>query len=281
MRGLLKHRQKRNIYSFIKNNNGFSLLEVLIGMVILAIIVTPMLVLFTSSLQTTLVSQDLLDGAYIAQDVYENIVAQDYDSLLSTSSAKALYDSDGDGENDCYVQRNIYPDGVYADLTPTENPSYVHINIIDEQVKIIGSSGTDDSSNSGTKVTSIGDITLNNSSLSETVTVTVGSSASMTFKKKYASCPLVVIVNIYQKKVGSQTISLTISGDTSYTYVVEYARKSNFEELSCAQLSTSNIYYGVNDHTTTLLHSSVQVFDISDATKRIGFVEGTFEVSLS
>jgi prepilin-type N-terminal cleavage/methylation domain-containing protein len=280
MRGLKNHLRKID-FSFIKNKKGFTLLEVLISLVILSIIITPILAVFTSAMQTTMISQDLLDGAYIAQNVYENLVAEDYDSLLFTTSAKVLYDSDGDGQNDCYIQRNIYPDGVYSDLTTTNNPSYLHINIIEEQIKIIGSSGTDDAANTGTQVVSLGDITLSNSSVSSNVTVQVGTQSAMTFSKKYAGCPLVIIVNLYKKRVSTSDFSLTILGDASDVYVIEYARKSNYENFSCAQLLDSNIYYGINDHNTTLLHSVVQVFDIEDSSKRFGFVEGTFEVSLS
>ncbi len=264
-----------------QSNNGFTLLEVLISVTILAIIITPILAVFTSAFQTTVVSQSLLDGAYISQKVYEDLVAQDYNTLLSTSDAKTLYDSNGDGTNDCYIKKAIYPDGVFSDLTSTKIPSYLHINVIGEQIKILGTSGTDDTANSGTQITSLGDITITNSSYSKTVSVHVGLNSAMTFTKKYDSCPLVVIVNIFQKKVNTQTITLTLSGDTSEVYAVEYARKSNYDELSCAQLALSNIYYGVNDYSTTLTHASVQVFDISDSSKRIGFVEGTFEVSLS
>ncbi len=280
MRGLKNHKIRID-FSLLKNKNGFTLLEVIISLVILTIIITPILAVFTSAAQTTIVSQDLLDGAYIAQQVYENLVADDYDTLLATSSAKVLYDSDGDGTDDCYIQRNIYPDGVYSDLTTTDSPSYLHINVIGEQIKIIGSSGTDDTSNSGTQTVPMGDITVSNSSSSQMVTVQVGIQSAMTFTKKYASCPLVVIVNLSQKRVNTQAISMTLYGDTINTHVIEYARKSNYQDFSCAQLIESNIYYGVNDHSTTLLHSVVQVFDINDNTQRIGFVEGTFEVSLS
>lgn len=272
---------KKYCFKIGQSKKGFTLLEVLISVVILAIIITPILAVFTSSFRTTVISQDLLDGAYISQNAYEDLVASDYDTLLATSSAKTLYDVDGDGSDDCYVQKVLYPDGVYSDLTSVENPSYLHINVIGEQIKILGSSGTDDAANSGTQITSLGDITIINSSYSTSVSVQVGLNPSMTFSKKYDSCPLVVIVNIFKKKVNTQTVALTLSGDTSVIAVVEYARKSNQDEFSCALLTSGNIYFGVNDHSTTLVHASVQVFDINDISRRIGFVEGTFEVSLS
>ena len=265
----------------VKNNKGFTLLEVLISVVILSVIITPILAVFTSAFKTTVISQNLLDGAYIAQNVYENLVAEDYDSLLTLPAAKALFDSDGDGADDCYVQKKIYPDGVYSDLTTTSSPSYLHINIIGDQAKMLGSSGTSDTANVGSQSVAMGDISITNSSYSSTVTVQVSGSQPMTFTKKYDTCPLVVIVNIYNKKVNSPNITLTLYGDTSDLYIVEYARKSNHGELVCSQLLSSNIYYGVNDHRTTLVHAVVEVFDINDTQKRIGFVEGTFEVTLS
>jgi prepilin-type N-terminal cleavage/methylation domain-containing protein len=263
------------------NNKGFTLLEVLISVVILAVIITPILAVFTSSFRTTVVSQNLLDGAYIAQDVYENLVASDYPTLLATSSSKFLYDSDGDGSDDCYIKRVLYPDGVQSDLTSVTNPSYLHINVIGEQIKLFGASGTNDTANYGTQVTSISNITLSNSIYSSTVTVQVGTNPAMTFDKKYPDSPIVVVANIYNKKVSTPTVALTLSGDTTDIAIAEYARKSNFDEFTCTQLSSSNIFYGINDHSTTLVHAVVEVFDIEDSDKRIGFVEGTFEVSLS
>ena len=276
----MKIRTKRP--GFISGNNkGFTLLEVLISVVILAIIITPILAVFTSSFRTAVVSQDMLDGAYIAQNVYESLVASDYPTLLSTSSAKTLYDSDGNGTDDCYVKSVLYPDGVQSDITSVTNPSYLHINVVDEQIKLFGESGTNDAVNSGTQVTSIGDITLTNSIHSNIVSVQVGANPAMTFEKKYSASPIVVVVNIYKKKAGTSTVNLTLAGDTTDIAVVEYARKSNYDEFACTQLSSSDIYYGINDHSTTLVHAVVEVYDIKDSDNRIGFVEGTFEVSLS
>lgn len=265
----------------LSNNKGFTLLEVLISVTILAVIITPILSIFTTSFRITVISQELLDGTYVSQNVYENLVAQDYDTLLSTTAQKQLYDVDGDGTDDCYVQINLYPDGVYADLTPVDNPSYLHINFIGTQIVLFGNSGTSDLANSGTKTNSIGDVTLTNSSSSKTVTVQVAGNDAMTFEKKYFTSPLVIIANLQNKQLNSQDVTLTLSGDVSDVYVVEYARKSNYEELICDALLESNTYYGINDHSTTLIHANVQVFDINDINKRIGFVEGTFEVSLT
>ena len=270
-----KHGLKRN------NNKGFTLLEVLISVTILAIIVAPLLAVFTSAFQTTIFSQEMLDGAYISQDVFEDLVAQDYTVLLATTTQKQLFDSDGDGNDDCLVQVNMYPDGVYSDMTSTDAPSYLHINVIGEQIIMFGSSGTNDVANNGSQTAAMDDITLINSSTSTQVSVQIGTGTPMVFDKKYMTCPLVVIVNMQQKRVNTQDITFTLSGDTSDVFVVEYARKKNFEELICSDLLESNIYYGVNDMSTTLIHANVQVFDRLETTERIGYIEGTFEVPLA
>ncbi len=263
------------------NKKGYSLLEVLISVTILAIIITPLLSIFTTSFQTTALSQDLLDGTFVAQSVYEKMLSNDYMSLLNTTTQKQTYDSNSDGIDDCFVQVNLYPDGVYSNFSGVIDPSYLHINVIGNDIILFGSSGTNDNYNIGTQIAaSIEDITITNSDLSKTVQVQIGSYDTMTFDKKTIGSPLVVIINIFSKLYNSQDIELTLIGDKDNIHILEYARSKNFSELVSSDVLDSNIYFGVGDYTTTFLHAYVQVFDISDIDNRIGYIEDTFEVSL-
>lgn len=124
-------------------------------------------------------------------------------------------------------------------------------------------------------------ISITNHSSSNTVSVQVGSSEIMTFTKNYFTSPIVVITNLQYKKANSQDVELNLIGDTNSIYIVEYARSKNYEELISNELLTSNIYFGINDYTTTLIHAYIQVFDIDNSSKRIGYIESTFEVVLS
>ncbi len=201
--------------------------------------------------------------------------------LISIGNQKQVYDSDGNGRDDCYAQIILYPDGVYSSLTSEDNPSYLHINFIGEEVILFGDSGTDDTANKGTQVAPLGDITITNSSSSDIVLVQVGTYDVMRFSKKYITCPIIIIANLYSKQANTQSVTLSLVGDTSDITIIEYARSKNYDELICSQLSNSNIYYGINDYSTTLIHAYVQVFDIGDSSKRIGFLEGTFETYIS
>ncbi len=263
------------------NDKGFTLLEVLISVTILAIIIAPLLAVFTSSITTTALSQDILDGTYISQNIYERMLADDYRTLLKLSSDKQSFDSDGNGTDDCYVQVILYPDGVYSSLTPEPNPSYLHINFVDDEIILFGDSGTSSTINTGTQIASLADISITNSSTSPIVQVQVGNQDIMRFTKKYVTCPVVVVANLFNKSIGSQDVTLSIIGDAANITVVEYAREQNYNELICSQLSIDNVYYGINDYSTTLIHAYVQVFDFDDNSKRFGLLEGTFETYIS
>ena len=65
--------------------------------------------------------------------------------------------------------------------------------------------------------------------------------------------------------MSTKQVPIDISKSDKLIHVVEYARSKNYDELICAQLSDSNIYYGINDYATTLIHAYVQVFDIDDS----------------
>ena len=157
----------------------------------------------------------------------------------------------------------------------------MHINIIGSEIILFGDSGTSDVPNKGTQITALDDIVVTNSTTSDIVQVQVGSNDAMSFQKKNITCPIVIIVNLHEKSANTQDVTLTLSGSTSDIVVVEYARSKNYDELICAQLIDDNIYYGINDFSTTLIHAYVRVFDIDDNNKLFGFIESSFETELS
>ena len=78
------------------NNKGFSLVELLIATVILAIIVAPLLHTFVTAATTTVRSQKMGDATLASENLAETVEATDLYTLLNensfpTAASKALY----------------------------------------------------------------------------------------------------------------------------------------------------------------------------------------------
>ncbi|WP_440896009.1 type IV pilus modification PilV family protein [Amphibacillus sp. Q70] len=80
-------------FRYLYNQEGLTLVEVLGSIVILSIIVTTFLAFFIHSARTTSVSEEMIDGLYIAQQQVEEIYNQsnhyDYDQLISQLSSQS------------------------------------------------------------------------------------------------------------------------------------------------------------------------------------------------
>ncbi len=73
----------RRIKACLKSNRGFSLLELLIGMLILSIIVGPLLQSFFTAAQTAQKSRRMGDATLVAQNLIETVQATGLDALVA------------------------------------------------------------------------------------------------------------------------------------------------------------------------------------------------------
>ncbi len=249
-----------------------SLIEVLISVAILAMIVAPILGVFTASLRNTVLSQQALDGTYIAQSVIEGYRGLDYPTLAMTPSYINPYDSDGDGTSDCYIRVRYYPVGAHDDLASGE-PSYLHIIYLVNDVLVVGPNGVYERVPSD-------NMTLTHSLTSTNGTLTIGSAEdaiTLYFEKNSTSSELIVLVNLASKSAGD-VYTMTVNGPSSGLHMVEYALDINVDEFQCSELLEGNIYHGINDYNTSLVHVEVEVFKDYDESTKIGCIESTFEV---
>ena len=262
----------KRLWRKLKKNKGMSLIEVLISVAILAMIVAPILGVFHASLRNTVFSQRLIDGTYIAQSIIEEYRGMDYETLAYTPPHINPHDSDGDGMSDCYVRVRYYPVGSHNDLA-NGDPSYLHIIYLIDDVLVVGSNGVH------LRVPS-DNMTLTYDMTTADATLQVGTgegSSTLHFKKDRADSELIVLVNLASKSYG-ETFSLAVNGPSTNVHVVEYALDVNYEELQCSELLESNIYHGINDYNTSLVHMEVEVFREYDESTKIGCIEDTFEI---
>ncbi len=107
--------------SYIKNNKGFTLLEIVIGIAILALIVLPLLGVFASSSRLQGDSFEIGNATLIGENINEQLLGIDFEQWWEEGSVPTL----GDGTTGRFVE----PDGSggYTDLSsvPTAPPYYI------------------------------------------------------------------------------------------------------------------------------------------------------------
>lgn len=262
-------RINRTIKKLISNKKAFTLLEVLVSVLILASIVTPILSMFVTSFRNTAFSQKTTGGVYTAQAAMESTIGLTYSEILNLPSARQAFDSDADGTNDCFVQIRVYPEGSHDNLASSSKVSYLHIIYDVSTLMIFGDDGTSTS-------VPVGNINLQ---IEQALcTLTVGSN-TLAFSKKSSTNDLIVIVNMINKQYGS-TYSLSITGaDADNAILVQYALTINTEEVTFSPaIDIDNIYLGVNNFNTALVHVDVSVFEDDDADTEFSSMGNTIEV---
>ncbi len=110
------------MFKYLNINRGFTLIETLIAVLLLAMSIAGPLTIASKGLTSTMVSKDQFIGFYLAQDAIEQVRF-----LRDTSCLSTIGDSTGcpvsvwlQGLNNCLVSVN--PDGCYLDSLAT-NPA--------------------------------------------------------------------------------------------------------------------------------------------------------------
>ncbi len=68
-----------------KNNKGFTLIEVIIGIAILGIIAGPLFMTFTSSMRTASRTQEISDAMVLAENIAEQLETADMDAVINSN----------------------------------------------------------------------------------------------------------------------------------------------------------------------------------------------------
>lgn len=123
-----------------KNNKGFSLLEILVAVAILAVIVTPFLMAFLTSTRVNASTKDRQRAKFAATNVMEDIRSVNIDSIIGATDGTAVAEEDGTqyyvyqptGAKVYVEDNNTYKyvttqtaDGVDFTVEATLDPNYV------------------------------------------------------------------------------------------------------------------------------------------------------------
>lgn len=227
--------------------------------------------MFVTSFRNTSFSQKTTGGVYTAQAAMEGTTGLMYSELLDIPLTRQAYDGDGDGTNDCFVQIRVYPEGPHDNLASSSEVSYLHIIYDVSTIMILGDDGSSLRS-------PIGDITLQIEQ--DECAISIGANV-LTFNKKSNTNDLIVIVNMTSKQYGS-TYSLDITGtDADTATIVQYALPSNFEEVVFTPaVSSDNLYLGINNYITAMIHIDVNVFEEDLASSEYSSMGDTVEVMI-
>ena len=134
------HTEKRQL-----NNDGFSLIELLIAIVILSIIVVPLLHSFVTSARTNAKSRNTMHATAIAEDVMEQFEAHTLEEMADIYTADhptgftntvlqdAELDVDGDGSTEPGIWQYTFRDekttsGVYDVVVTLDPNGYPELN---------------------------------------------------------------------------------------------------------------------------------------------------------
>lgn len=131
----MKHAKEEQL-----NNEGFSLVELLIAIVILSIIVVPLLHSFVTSARTNAKSRNTMHATAIAEDVMEQFEAHTLGEMADTYEAASVegftntvkrgedIDSDGDLEWVYTFRDSSTTSGAYDVVTTLDPSAYTTIN---------------------------------------------------------------------------------------------------------------------------------------------------------
>ena len=123
-------------FKLLKNEQGLTLVELLGSIVILSIIVMSFLGFFIQSAKTTQVSDEILDGSYVAQQQAEEIYnfshSMNYEDLISYFDGSDSYNKDG---NAYVTHREGYAVRLYIEPTDNDGLYSLLIKVFDSDGK--------------------------------------------------------------------------------------------------------------------------------------------------
>jgi prepilin-type N-terminal cleavage/methylation domain-containing protein len=239
----------------LKRKNGFTLLEVIISIALIAAVSLPLLSVFSQSIKTDRVAKGVLNANYISQNYIERLDATTYVSALSS-----LPDHLESG--DYFLSAEITPYGTNTGLFD-EPCDYAHFICYDNEKMLA--------------VMPDGKWRLFNSMPNEITVTTDGYNYSMTFdtlviagEMSHTNCALIINA---MKKVSSSTSTITLS---DYCKAIVYCRKTAVSDLSID--GSREIYADMISGDTSLVHIKTYVFELSSGGEPVATAESYINI---
>lgn len=241
------------IKKIILNDDGLSLVEILVSILLIGLIASTCLSVFLYAFNNTVVAQEITNQTYGAQAMVEELRSNTYRELIDIiDDDKIAYDSNGDGENDCFVGIELRPFGVGSNPLTSQEAVYLHLLYFVDDVLCVGSQGQSMYGNARGSST----MTLFVEQGSTNCVLTVNG-VRLYFNRKSATSPVIVMANLDLKDLGYNN-DLVVTGDRSRVEVKSYGNDIIIEEF------TSNVtperFCGVHNLSTSLVRLDVKLY---------------------
>ncbi|MEX1377336.1 MAG: type II secretion system protein [Eubacteriales bacterium] len=249
---------KRNKRS-IKNNKGFTLVEVIVSIGILSVIAMTFLNVFLTSFNNSLKAQEITNYTYATQAVIEELRTYDYGKLLHYKMDhpdKEAFDINGDGRDDCYMKFSVVP---YGSLNVTNNgkePAFVHMIYLVDKVLVIDNDGN--MIYTSAKVNPTIDLYVEPNTGECTLTV---NGITTHFTRNAQDRHVGVILNLNYKDLGYNTI-LNVTGDIGHVISKAYGNEMILEEYIFKQNNQTKDqrFSGIENANSSLVKIKVELY---------------------
>ena len=231
----MKDTPKSIAYGAVKDKRAFTLIEVILSIVLIALITLPLMSIFLQSVKTDRAAKGVLNANYISQDYVEKLDAQTYRQALSS---RPVYHQVGE----YYLTATIEPYGT-AD---SHNTGYVHLIIYDNSTMLAVLP------DGGWQVLGSVPDTISISVVDGVCTLTCGTDV-LTGEIKFSNC--VLIINAIQKT--SSDVS-NVSLGTGCKAIL-YCQDRHDDDFVFS--GTSETYMDLMTGETSLVHITTRVYE--------------------
>lgn len=237
------------------SKRGFTLLETLIAIAIIAAIALPLLSAFLQSVKTNQASKGVLSANYISQDYIEKLDTVTYEAALSSQPSRVLVDG-------YYLSASIEP---YGTATPLFSGSCVYAHLVFYD--------------SGRMLAVMPDGKWRVfSSIPASISISTGGgmysfkAGSTTLTGSAGSTNCAVIINAMEKPSGSKC-EITLSASCK---ALRYCNKSDVADITVS--GTSETYCDLATGDTSLIHVNTYVYQNAAATDPVATSESYINI---
>lgn len=268
----MKHKNLK-LNRIIHNNNGLSLLEVLVSMLLISIISMTFLNMFMYAFNNTILAHNITNKTYAAQAAIENTRSLDYRQLQAMSTTREAFDSNGDNMDDCFVEISYEPYGIQmrpatgpGSTATTTDAIFIHLIYYGSDLMVIAPNGE---SMFYEDTSALPGYTLTVDSSTTDCKIEIGSEI-INFNRDSITTQVIVIVNLEMKEasfLNSFYVKDHIGNATSDAHIQVLGNQTICATVPFPSTAPDDTMLGVINMSTSLVRINVDVFEDDIATK--------------
>lgn len=246
----------KNIWKALKNNKGFSLVEILVTIFIIAFVMASLMGVFVQAATTQSTSESLTRAEAVAQQFTESLYNMTYESVLAKKAEKFAYKG-------YYLTFALEPSG--GDKAGLNNASYVHIIYTGSKCIVVGADGK----------SAVCATVPNNIAITATGTGYAVNYESGSISGTKSLGTLIVLINTMNKSTSSNK-NVSLGADTTGFY---YCTSTNAAEVAVTGSCTT--YKQLFHADKSLIRAKVSAYKKSTDENPIAVIENMLQISNS